>query len=344
MAVSGEKASDEAAPEGAATGGAGFGRAEAPALAVRGLTVRAGGRVLVEDVTFAVRPGEVFALLGPNGAGKTTTLRAVLGLIRPAAGEVWLAGRKLWPGRPSALRAVGGLIEAPAVYPYLTGWDHLKHVGRMRGVFDPAALYALAERTGIAPHLSARVATYSLGMRQRLALALALVGRPAVVVLDEPMNGLDPPGMRDFRMFIRELAAEGQAVLFSSHLLAEVEAVADRIGLMAGGRLLWSRSVADVRRAAGRRYRMVLRPPEAGEALLRAAPEVVRLEPVPDAPPGTVWVWLADETKAPALIARLAGAGVEVRAAAPDVPPLQELFFAWTEADGQAYPRGRAER
>ncbi|MBE3596710.1 MAG: ABC transporter ATP-binding protein [Hydrogenibacillus sp.] len=333
-------------------------------LVVEGLTKRAGGRTLIADVSFRIGAGEVFALLGPNGAGKTTTMRAILGLVRPTAGEVAIAGRLLRRERKAALAAVGSLIETPAVYPFMSGWDNLWHVARMRGVFDAEALRALVAQVGLSPRIRDPVRTYSLGMRQRLAIAMALVGRPKLLVLDEPMNGLDPPGMLELRRFIRRLAQEeGLGVLLSSHLLGEVEAVADRIGLMLGGRLLWTAKAADVRKAAVRRFRLRLRPAARAEQVLKALPFVARFErrhegaAAPAAEIGDYLVWFAEaaeeespdaekqagrraerlaerqeERQAAALVAALVSVGVEVYTAAPDVPPLEELFRSWTAA------------
>ena len=212
---------------------------------VRELTKRYGnGVVAVDQVSLGVRRGEVYGFLGPNGAGKTTTLRVLLGLVAPSAGHVRVLGRP--PGDPAALARIGSLVEGPAFYPYLSGRDNLRVLTRYAGVPErrvPEVLRTvdLADRGGD------RFGTYSLGMKQRLGVAAALLKDPALVVLDEPTNGLDPAGMRDMRRLVRRLGAEGRTVLLSSHLLGEVQQVCDRVGIISGGRLIAESTVAELR-------------------------------------------------------------------------------------------------
>jgi ABC-2 type transport system ATP-binding protein len=206
-----------------------------------GLTKRYGARTVVDDLSLTVRRGEVYGFLGPNGAGKTTTLRALLGLIRPTSGSATVLDR---PAGSSAVR-VGALIEGPGFYPYLSGRDNLRVLARYAGapsgrVDLVLGTVALTDRAGD------RYSTYSLGMKQRLGVAAALLKDPELVILDEPTNGLDPAGITDMRTLLRRLSADGCTVVLSSHLLGEVEQVCDRVAVISAGRLVVESSVGDL--------------------------------------------------------------------------------------------------
>ena len=213
-------------------------------VVTRGLTKRYGELVAVADLDLVVRAGEVYGFLGPNGAGKTTTLRMLLGLVRPTAGEVLLHGRP-----PGALEGIGALIEGPAFYPYLSGRDNLRVMARHARVADRRVDVVL-EMVDLTGRGKDRYGAYSLGMKQRLGVAAALLKDPRLLVLDEPTNGLDPAGMADMRAMVRRLGAAGCTVLISSHLLGEVEQICDRVGVIAQGRLVGEGTVADLRGAA----------------------------------------------------------------------------------------------
>jgi ABC-2 type transport system ATP-binding protein len=195
----------------------------------------AGLRHAVVDASFTLKRGEVFGFLGPNGAGKTTTIRMLVGLVRPSAGRIVVGGFDLQRQREAALRRLGCIVESPDFYDYLTGRENLEHAARMIDADAMARIDRVTEMLRIHERLDARVATYSLGMRQRL------------LVLDEPANGLDPAGIRELRALLRRLADEQQlAVFVSSHLLGEVEKVCDRIAIVHRGRVLAEGSVADL--------------------------------------------------------------------------------------------------
>ncbi len=207
-----------------------------PELEVRGLTKRYGKTVAVDDLSFAVEAGRVTGFLGPNGAGKTTTMRALLGLLRPSRGEALVEG-----GSPVAmqdpLRTIGAALEATAFHPGRSGRNHLRTLAAAARIPAPRIeeVLAMVELTGAADR---RVNGYSLGMRQRLALAAALLGEPRILILDEPANGLDPQGMRWLRDLLRAQAQEGRTVLVSSHVLSEVAQTADELILIRRGRLI----------------------------------------------------------------------------------------------------------
>ena len=205
------------------------------------LTKRYGSRAAVDDLSLTVRRGEVYGFLGPNGAGKTTTLRALLGLVRPTSGTATVLGRPAGSPSPS----VGALIEGPGFYPYLSGRQNLRVLARYAGA-PPDRVDAVLRTVDLLDRAGDRYSTWSLGMKQRLGVAAALLKDPEVVVLDEPTNGLDPAGITDMRALLRRLAADGRTVLLSSHLLGEVEQVCDRVAVISAGRLVVESSVDEL--------------------------------------------------------------------------------------------------
>jgi ABC-2 type transport system ATP-binding protein len=221
------------------------------ALATHRLTKHYGDRPAVTDLDMEVRSGQVFGFLGPNGAGKTTTIRMALGLIRPTAGTIELLGAELTPHRTRALARVGALIEAPALYLYLSGRDNLRAVAGVLGGVPKARLDEVLELVGLSDRQRDRVSTYSLGMKQRLGVAIALLDDPELLLLDEPANGLDPAGIVEMRDLLRGLAALGKTVFISSHVLAEVQQICDRVAIIDQGRLIREATVADLVSAHG---------------------------------------------------------------------------------------------
>lgn len=212
------------------------------------LTRTFGAKAAVDKLEMRVPQGSIYGFLGPNGAGKTTAIRLILGLLRPTSGSILVNGEMFSPERRGLLRGIGALVEMPSLYPHLTGRENIEVNRRILDVPTAWANEALGlvELTADA-HRPVR--TYSLGMRQRLGLALAWLGRPSLLILDEPTNGLDPAGTRDLRRFLRQLVtAHGATVLVSSHLLGEVEQIADHIGIIHGGRLLCQQSLSELRR------------------------------------------------------------------------------------------------
>jgi len=191
-----------------------------------------------------VRRGEVYGFLGPNGAGKTTTLRMLLGLIRPTSGDLTVLGRR--PGDAGVLAQIGSMIEGPAFYPFLSGRANLEVVARYAGT-GTARIDETLETVDLAARGGDRFSTYSLGMKQRLGVAAALLKDPDLVVLDEPTNGLDPAGMRDMRALIRRLGDSGRTVILSSHMLGEVQQICDRVGVISSGRMVAESTVDELR-------------------------------------------------------------------------------------------------
>jgi len=220
------------------------------AVRTRALTRRFGSQTAVDGVDLEVPRGAVYGFLGPNGSGKTTTIRMLLGLIAADSGEIELLGRPMPTGLSQVLPRVGALIEGPAFHPYLSGRDNLVRLDRCDATADPRTsrerLETALARVGLTAAATKRFRNYSLGMKQRLGLAAALLQPRELLVLDEPTNGLDPQGTREVRHLVRELAADGTTVLVSSHLLAEVEQIATHVGIMSGGRLLRQGTLGEV--------------------------------------------------------------------------------------------------
>ncbi|MEU4149448.1 ATP-binding cassette domain-containing protein [Streptomyces sp. NPDC026659] len=216
---------------------------ESRSIRARGLTKRYGDRAVVDQLSFTARPGLVTGFLGPNGAGKSTTLRMLLGLVRPSAGGITIGGRSIAELDEPA-RTVGALLDARAVHPRRTAFDHLLAVARTAGL-GGGRVEEVLDLVGLTDAARRRAGEFSLGMHQRLGIATALLGDPGVLVFDEPLNGLDPEGIRWLRTFLRDLAAEGRTVLFSSHLMSEMELAADDLVVIGRGQLIAESSMED---------------------------------------------------------------------------------------------------
>src|SRR5512135_1450930 len=222
---------------------------------VRGLVKRYGELAAVAGVDLTVNAGDVYGYLGPNGAGKTTSLRMMLGLIRPTEGSVRLFGRDPMTS-VHALDGVAGFVEAPTFYPYLTGRRNLELLASFDGGDARSRIDRALETVELTDRARDRVGGYSHGMRQRLGIAAALLRDPKLLLLDEPATGLDPGGMRDMRVLIRRLAEQGITVLLSSHLLAEVEELCNRVAIVRTCKIVYEGAIADLKRSAGASYRL----------------------------------------------------------------------------------------
>jgi ABC-type multidrug transport system ATPase subunit len=219
-----------------------------PLVETSGLGKRFRSVTAVEDLNISIRRGEVYGFLGPNGAGKTTTLRMLLGLIKPSSGTATVLGEE--PGSPKGLRGVGALVESPAFYPYLSGRDNLRVMARYCEA-PPSRVDEVLGQVELAGRAGDKFKRYSLGMKQRLGVAAALLKDPELLILDEPTNGLDPKGMADMRAIIRKVGRGERTVLLSSHLLGEVEQVCDRVGVIQRGRLVTEGTVDELRGGGG---------------------------------------------------------------------------------------------
>jgi ABC-2 type transport system ATP-binding protein len=292
----------------------------------RRLTKRYAKLTAVDALDLTVRAGVVYGFLGPNGAGKTTTLRMLLGLVKPTSGEVRLFGRA--PGQPGHLDRVGALVEGPAFYPYLSGRDNLRVMARHARV-APSRIPAALDLVELTDRAGDRYSAYSMGMKQRLGVAAALLKDPRLVVLDEPTNGLDPAGMADMRMLVRRLGAAGCTVLLSSHLMTEVQELCDRVGIVVRGRLVAENTVAELR--GDRRLRVVANPLDQAASRIRARFGEDAVQVVD----GGLDVAVAPENAA-AVNAELVGAGIAVSELGVRERSLERAFFDLTGGQDHA--------
>ncbi|MEU8470200.1 ATP-binding cassette domain-containing protein [Streptomyces sp. NPDC029006] len=293
---------------------------------VRDLTKEYGGRRAVDGLTFAVRPGRVTGFLGPNGAGKSTTLRLLLGLDRPTAGTATIGGHAYARLR-DPLRRVGALLDARAAHGSRTARDHLRALA-VSNRTPAGRVDTVLEETGLAPVARRRVRTYSLGMRQRLGVAAALLGDPEVVLLDEPANGLDPEGIVWIRTLLRRLAAEGRTVLVSSHLMGETAVFADHLLILGRGRLLADTPVREFIHARVRPHVRVRTsdPAALGALLARHGHE---------ASPGEDGTWTVRHARADDLGRLMSEAGVPVLELAAREATLEEAYLDLTAAEAE---------
>jgi ABC-2 type transport system ATP-binding protein len=305
---------------------------ESTVAAVRtfGLTRRFGDHTAVDGLDLLVPRGAVYGFLGPNGCGKTTTIRMLLGLISADAGEIEVLGQPMPDALAAVLPRVGALIEGPAFHPYLSGQANLRRLDASDATADPATsakrIQAALARVGLTAAAGKRFRNYSLGMKQRLGLAAALLQPRDLLVLDEPTNGLDPQGTREVRNLIRELAADGSTVLVSSHLLAEVEQIASHVGIMAAGRLLRQGTLSEVL-ADGTAIVRITTPDvtDACEVLQSLGMGSVRAGATEFTAEG-----MLGDVAAEAVADALVRAGVRVRGLAVERPDLEDLFVSLT--------------
>ncbi|MEU0968304.1 ATP-binding cassette domain-containing protein [Streptomyces sp. NPDC005917] len=298
------------------------------------LTKEYGGRRAVDHLTFAVHPGRVTGFLGPNGAGKSTTLRLILGLDHPTSGVATIGSRS-YPELREPLRRVGALLDAHAAHGSRTGRDHLRALAASNRI-PVGRVDELLEETGLAPAARHRVRTYSLGMRQRLGIAAALLGDPEVVLLDEPSNGLDPEGIVWIRQLLRRLAAEGRTVLVSSHLMNETASFADHLIVLGRGRLLADTPVRDFIHA---RVRPGVRVRTAddqrlGELLTRHGYDGTR---------GAAGAWTVRQARVEDLGRLLADAGVPVLELTQEEATLEQAYLDLTSAEAEFTAHRRQE-
>ncbi|KMY50907.1 bacitracin ABC transporter ATP-binding protein [Peribacillus loiseleuriae] len=216
-------------------------------ISLNNVSKKIGSKTIIDNLSFEVFAGEVFGFLGPNGAGKTTTIRMLVGLMKITSGDIFIDGHSVKSNYEEAISKVGAIVENPEMYKFLSGYDNLKHYARMTKGVTIERIDEVAELVGLQNRMKEKVKTYSLGMRQRLGIAQALLHRPKVLILDEPTNGLDPAGIREIRDYLKRLAREeDMAVIVSSHLLSEMELMCDRIGIIQNGRLVDVQNVTDM--------------------------------------------------------------------------------------------------
>jgi ABC-2 type transport system ATP-binding protein len=295
-------------------------------LSVHSLKKVIGKKEIIKGLTFELKEGEVFGFLGPNGAGKTTTIRMLVGLIKPTSGSVEICGYNIEDQFQEAMKNLGCIVENPELYPYLSGYNNLLHFARMIEGIGEKRISEVTELVGLTERIHDKVKTYSLGMRQRLGIAQALLGNPKVLILDEPTNGLDPAGIREMRQFIRFLAEkEGLSVLVSSHLLSEIQLLCDRVAIISKGTII---RIDSVHHLLSNRERIVwhFHPFEMGKQILKA------LTSIEEKDDGTVLTEF-DELKTPEWNKQLVEAGVSVTEINRKMPVLEDLFLELTGGD-----------
>lgn len=292
-------------------------------LRTSNLTKHYGERVAVNQLNLEVRRGEIVGFLGPNGAGKTTSIRMILGLIAPTAGRVELFGRDLATERASLLPRIGALVETPALYLHLTGRENLRAVGAVLGGISHQRIDTILEGVGLQTRQKDRVRKYSLGMKQRLGVGIALLNNPDLLILDEPANGLDPAGIVEMRDLLHRLASEGKTVFLSSHLLGEVQQICSRVLFLNTGKLVADKTVEELTRGQGE-YAVQLEHAKDALALLQQQPwgKNARLDGT-----GTL-ITPAPQQSGRDLYTFLAQAGFPPESLAPATQNLEDVFFS----------------
>src|ERR671917_2240781 len=316
------------------------GTGKEPVLEVRGLTKKFGDFVAVKDLSLMVQRGDIYGFLGPNGSGKSTTIRTILGLIKPTSGEIRVFGHPV--GGPEGREGMAGFVDSPGFYGYLSARDNLRLLAAAdKRKKEPPFAWVL-ETVGLTDRQKDKVKTYSTGMKQRLAIAAALLREPEFLILDEPTNGLDPGGMRDIRALVRRLAGDGLTIFLSSHLLFEVEQLCNRVSVIGRGRLLAEGTIAEVVGGGNGHlsYQLFVGDAERARRILGRVPgvetSVPAAEPTADAegmngtPEEEIRLSVGPEGPGPG-VRELVAEGVEVRALVPVRPNLEDLFLELTE-------------
>jgi len=315
----------------------------APVVVTRGLVRSFNKRRAVDGIDLVVPAGAVFGFLGPNGSGKTTTIRLLLGLIRADDGEIELFGQPMPRAAGRVLPRVGALVEGPAFYPYLTATANLARLQALDKTYDPRVARQhrgqALERVGLSAAAGKRFRYYSLGMKQRLGIAAALLRHRDLLILDEPMNGLDPQGTREIRELIRHVHADGTTVIVSSHLLSEVEQVCTHVGIMSRGRLIAQQSLAELRASTAPRLRVDVSHQTAGAArrVLSSLPALRGVaEPLVEAQTGAddceSFLVASTTTPVPEMVRALVAADVDVTGVSLERPALEDIFVELTGA------------
>ena len=301
-------------------------------LEVRGLTKRFGSTVAVDDLDMTIRRGEVLGFLGPNGSGKSTTVSMVLGLMKPSQGSIHILGRPLADDPALVSRYVGAIIENPAFYPYLTGRDNLRAQAKMVGGVPESRIDELLKLVNMEGRADGRYKTFSLGMKQRIGIASTLLTNPALVILDEPTNGLDPAGQREIRSIIPRLAEQGHSVLLASHMLHEVEQVSDQVIIIRRGKKLTEGTVNELLRLEGY-YDVQLEESDLEKAatVLRRVSGVESVSVIKDR-----LTVKAGEDLGPAISRSLADAGLYASQITRTRSTLEDVFFELTAEPPEA--------
>ncbi len=278
---------------------------------------------IIKGLDFSIHSGEVFGFLGPNGAGKTTTIRMMVGLMELTEGDVLIHGKSIKKDFKQAIQHVGGIVENPEMYPFMSGWKNLVHYSRMVPGVTQERIMEVVKLVGLEKRLKDKVGKYSLGMRQRLGIAQALLHNPSILILDEPTNGLDPSGIREIRAYIRKLAAEeGVAVIVSSHILSEMEMMCDRIGIIKNGEIISIQTVNDaLQQSDQKEVRLDASPVETA---MEVVEELTKQAPVRE---NDSLVFTVKHEEVPLLVNKLVERQVEVFAVNVNRTTLEDKFL-----------------
>ncbi|GKV64043.1 MULTISPECIES: ABC transporter ATP-binding protein [unclassified Sporosarcina] len=292
-----------------------------PIVELQNLTKVIGNKKIIDNVSLSLYPGQITGFLGPNGAGKTTTIRMMVGLMKRTSGEILIDGKPLSEDFEEGLAKVGVIVENPEMYKFMSGYKNLLHFARMQKNISKERIDEVVRQVGLEQRIHEKVSTYSLGMRQRLGLAQALLHRPKFLILDEPTNGLDPAGIREFREHLRVIAeTEGVSVFVSSHMLSEIELMCDRIAVIQNGRLV---DIRDMSVSVQSHYYLELSPAEKAKELLISKGFTVESLPV-----GLVMP--AEKSQVPSIIQLLTANEIEVFAVQPHRKTLEDQFLEMT--------------
>ncbi|TCZ78905.1 ABC transporter ATP-binding protein [Paenibacillus albiflavus] len=299
-------------------------------LQLRNVTKKIGSRTIVDHLTIDIPRGEVFGLLGPNGAGKTTTIRMIVGLISMTEGEVYINGTSVKQNFELAMSQIGAIVENPEMYKFLTGYQNLVHFARMHEGVTKERIDEVIELVGLKNRIHEKVKRYSLGMRQRLGVAQAILHKPKVLILDEPTNGLDPAGIRELRDYLRQLSQdEGIAVVVSSHLLSEMELMCDRVAIIQNGKLIDVRSLVEAKSTAA--LKRVIVEVDSVEAALQALTPIA--EKTSPAITSEGIELQAEREQIPEITALLVHAGVKIYSVRSMNKSLEDQFLEMTRSE-----------
>jgi ABC-2 type transport system ATP-binding protein len=316
------------------------GNAKEIVMSVQGLQKKIGRKPIIREVSFEVYAGEIFGFLGPNGSGKTTTIRMLVDLIKPTAGNIVVCGDNVRTHPERALSHIGCIVENPEMYGFMTGWENLEHFARMQKGITEERITEVAEIVGLDQRIHDKVKNYSLGMRQRLGIAQALLGKPKLLILDEPTNGLDPKGIKELREFIRMLAEGGMSLFISSHLLSEIQLMCDRVAIIAHGEVIAVGEVEELVSQAGTYTIWQVDRPEATREIFRNQPEIAlipdkehRIDEALLSAMNDPIVTVMEESQVKEWVKRLVDAGIGILSVQRVAPSLEELFLKLTEGE-----------
>lgn len=292
-----------------------------PIVELKNLSKTIGRKKIIDDLSLSLYPGQITGFLGPNGAGKTTTIRMMVGLMKQTSGDVFIEGKSLRDDFEEGLSKVGVIVENPEMYKFMSGYKNLVHFARMHSGITKERIVEVVNQVGMQNRIHEKVSTYSLGMRQRLGLAQALLHRPKFLILDEPTNGLDPAGIREFRQYLRTIAeTEGVSIFVSSHMLSEIELMCDRIAIIQNGKLVDIRDMAETKES---HYYLEAFPADVTQALLVAEGFTVEAH-------NEGFIIDAEKTQIPGLVQQLTTGEMQLFAIQPHRKSLEDQFLEMT--------------